>query len=861
MYTRQYKDFRGVDFSSARAECAPTRFNDLVNMWRDYHSEQGAAVETAPGFRALFGVEGEVHSMHYLPGSGEKNKDGDEILCYYVIHAGEKLYVVEETEEKTEEETVKKYTPRTVLGERSDKRSQTVLFHNRLYFVDGQEYVCVDGNTVTRPSDGAYTPTTYLDGVPYEQKNMLTDRFWEIYTKPSYEGKHDGVEGYSFYSFHEILASFKDGTNSIDVVVRTAYGSEYGDIPPFVSQKSDPKYIHESAFGQRVSFKETAEDIDKPVYFSKNIVTGVAFDEENSTSKLFLYDSESKLFLGYLVEDGAFYEIRSNYGIRFVPEFVNNDQYGNKIDRIDTVFFGSSFKCVYEDPDTNQPSLVSHTFNKEDEVQLASNSEPNTYGSVGELQSVLTGNPDFPKGYSAAEAINGCTLITEFDGRVFLSGNPRLPNSVFYSQRDLTGYNNPFYIGCYNYLNDGTGKTPITAMITTPTQLIVLKDDVAQGAAIYYHYAQDNPSQDKVTADLQPRIYPRENGVPGVGCLGMACNFLDDPVFLSPKGLEAIGKSQVNLERTVTHRSSLVDARLCNEDLRRAVYAEWDGYLCILVPGGRMYLADSRQISEVSGSAQYEWYYLDDIGVYDGQKNRYHYVTGSTIETIGGKQVGHKPSGLYERTYVPDDATVQTTVVEGDTVGYVIEGEYAYIVESDGEQTGGTFKEATALLAVDGMLLFGCADGTVCMMNTDMRDDRGFISQDAYTHNGRGYESFCCLCSDTCGVENATKSTVSGSFVVKCKAFPETGVSVSVRTNEIEWEDVDRIVVGRVDLSRMSFLSFTFNTMRENTALVREKEKRWVEKQVAFHDHCYMSPFGLLSATYDYKIAGKVRMR
>ena len=398
-------------------------------------------------------------------------------------------------------------------------------------------------------------------------------------------------------------------------------------------------------------------------------------------------------------------------------------------------------------------------------------------------------------------------------------------------------------------------------MITTPTQLIVLKDDVAQGAAIYYHYAQDNPSEDKVTADLQPRVYGRENGVPGVGCLGMACNFLDDPVFLSPKGLEAIGKSQVNLERTVTHRSSLVDARLCNENLRRAVYAEWDGYLCVLVPGGKMYLADSRQISEVSGSAQYEWYYLDDIGVYAGQKDRYHYVTGSTLETIGNLQVGHKPSGLYERNYVPDDAEVLTEGEGENTVGYVIEGEYAYIVESDGEQTGGEFKEATALLAVDGMLLFGCADGTVCMMNTDMRDERGFISQDAYTHNGRGYESYCFLCSDTCGVENATKSTVSGSFVVKCKAFPETGVSVSVRTNEIEWEDVDRIVVGRVDLSRLSFLGFTFNTMRENTALVREKEKRWVEKQVGFHDYCYMSPFGLLSATYDYKIAGKVRMR
>lgn len=825
MYTRQYKDFRGVDFSSARAECAPTRFNDLVNMWRDYHSEQGAAVETAPGFRALFGVEGEVHSLHYIPGSGELDENKNEILCYYVIHAGETLYVVEETEE----EAVKKYKTRTVLGDRSDKRSQTVLFHNRLYFVDGKKYICVDGDRVIYHTSGGYVPITFLDGVPYEQKNLLTDSFKEKYTAPSYEEEREGEASVLHYTLHEQAISlyYFDGLKHEVYLFR---GGKNHLLYPFAGEDGSS---HLWGDGE-LSITAT----DKEAELTMRVVVGdINFPEEKTVSlgKATRIDEDD--------EERRYSYGGKDYGFTFVLE-------GNKIKAIEEIFFEKGSTCVH-----------GFLLNEDAEIEINGTSAPSTFRSAGDLQDVLTGNPDFPEGYTAQEAIDGCTLITEFDGRIFLSGNPRLPNSVFYSQRDLTGYNNPFYIGCYNYLNDGTGKTPITAMITTPTQLIVLKDDVAQGAAIYYHYAQDNPSQDKVTADLQPRIYPRENGVPGVGCLGMACNFLDDPVFLSPKGLEAIGKSQVNLERTVTHRSSLVDARLCNEDLRRAVYAEWDGYLCILVPKGRMYLADSRQISEVSGSAQYEWYYLDDIGVYEDQKNRYHYVTGSNITEIGGKQVGHKPSGLYERTYVPDDADVQTTDVEGDTVGYVIEGGYAYIVESDGEQTGGTFKEATALLAVDGMLLFGCADGTVCMMNTDMRDERGFISQDAYTHNGRGYESYCVLCSDTCGVENATKSTVSGSFVVKCKAFPETGVSVAVRTNEIEWEDVDRIVVGRVDLSRMSFLSFTFNTMRENTALVREKEKRWVEKQVAFHDHCYMSPFGLLSATYDYKIAGKVRMR
>ena len=831
MYTRQYKDFRGVDFSSARAECAPTRFNDLKNMWRDYHSEQGAAVETAPGFRALFNVPGEVHSLHYLPSTDEgKGK--------YIVHAGTSLFTA--STDGAEQTPIGK--------DLNDSRSQSALFYNSLYLVDGKKYCRVSDGVLEAGAEKAYVPTTFLDGEPYEQKNLLTDRFWEIYTKPSYEER-----GTYYYSFHEILRSFDN--NTIETIFILADGSTVTNIYPFITKTPDA-----DGWDYGIEFSSSVLP-DTPVDYSVGVKVGTAVRERDGASSLFFYyeTDAQKHFLGFIDEVGdGYYSHIGNYGIRFTIAAKDGAIEGGTVGIIDSIFFGDGQKVRFYVSEDTAP--FTFDYSEDLEVQLASWSRPSTFVTVGDVKP-LTGNEDFPEGYSTQDAINKCTLITEFDGRLFLSGNPDLPNSVFYTQRDLTGYNNPFYIGCYNYLNDGTGKTPITAMITTPTQLIVLKDDVAQGAAIYYHYAQDNPSQDKVTADLQPRIYPRENGVPGVGCLGMACNFLDDPVFLSPKGLEAIGKSQVNLERTVTHRSSLVDARLCNENLRRAVYAEWDGYLCILVPGGRMYLADSRQISEVSGSAQYEWYYLDDIGVYAGQKNRYHYVTGSTLETIDGLQVGHKPSGLYERNYVPDDATVLTEGEGENTVGYVIEGEYAYIVESDGEQTGGVFKEATALLAVDGMLLFGCADGTVCMMNTDMRDERGFISQDAYKHNGRGYESYCCLCSDTCGVENATKSTVSGSFVVKCKAFPETGVSVSVRTNEIEWEDVDRIVVGRVDLSRMSFLGFTFNTMRENTALVREKEKRWVEKQVAFHDYCYMSPFGLLSATYDYKIAGKVRMR
>ena len=512
-------------------------------------------------------------------------------------------------------------------------------------------------------------------------------------------------------------------------------------------------------------------------------------------------------------------------------------------------------------------------------LEIHGTAESGKFAKIEDFQDVLSGSKDF-SGFTdtTKDAINGCTLITEFDGRVFLSGNPKLPNTVFYTQRDaVTGQNNLFYIGCYNYLNDGTGRTPITAMMTTPTQLIVLKDHVAQGASIYYHYGADNPAESKVTRDLQPRIYPRENGVPGVGCLGLACNFLDDPVFLSPNGLEAIGKSQVNLERTLTHRSSYVDARLLNEDLRGAVAAEWEGYLALLVPGGKLYLADGRQRYEHSlGGYQYEWYYWDGIGVYSAQKDRYHYLTqapeGVTVpEWIDDRRSAYKTI----RDYVDDDITpdeVKLTYNDPEKGEIELTGHYvvgaddtgstvAYLVDTDGEKTGGSFQEATALLAVDGCLLFGCKDGSVCVFNTDKRGEDHYIPPEDYTRCGRRYTARCVTISDTCGRTNLVKSTIRNSLVLKTKAFPYAKVDVKVRTDVDPWEPCDTVYAGVADLDYMDFGAFSFNTYDESVAVVRERKKRWLEKQLCFEAECYESPFGIISATFDFKVAGKVKMR
>ena len=53
VYNKYYGDFRGVDFSSDHTQVIEQRLAYSVNMYKDYLSGQGGAIETIPGFREL----------------------------------------------------------------------------------------------------------------------------------------------------------------------------------------------------------------------------------------------------------------------------------------------------------------------------------------------------------------------------------------------------------------------------------------------------------------------------------------------------------------------------------------------------------------------------------------------------------------------------------------------------------------------------------------------------------------------------------------------------------------------------------------------------------------------------------------
>ena len=196
-----------------------------------------------------------------------------------------------------------------------------------------------------------------------------------------------------------------------------------------------------------------------------------------------------------------------------------------------------------------------------------------------------------------ANRIKNCTITQVFDNRVFYTGNPSYPNTLFHCELD-----NPSYVSDLSYYQDGTSESRIKSMTVGNNILWVFKEPNQENATIFYHIPN--------TSNEYGRIYPSKQGNVSIGCYSTAINFNDDIVFLSKYGLEGI-TGDIDQEQLLSHRSSLVDNKLVNlSNFSDAQMTEWSGYLMILVDNN-IFLADSRQKYQGINGIEYEWYYWD----------------------------------------------------------------------------------------------------------------------------------------------------------------------------------------------------------------------------------------------------------
>ncbi|MCD8309489.1 MAG: hypothetical protein LUD19_06515 [Clostridia bacterium] len=874
VYNRYYGSFRGVDFSSDHTQVADSRLAYCVNMYRDYQSGQGQALETIAGFRRRVKLPEESTVFNVFDYSF-KDSSG-ETVQRVIIHCGKNLYLwknypnsldVEQTEtyqvpdpssttngvntfeqelsenvasvvsviasngadiveiSYNESTHILTYSSSGITSDNSitvtylegsvsdddilfsgmnEAKSTAFIINNRLYIIDGKNYLVYDGETVVSVLANAYVPTTYI--------NIITS-----------------------------------GVNA-DI------GTEY-------EQRNilTPQFKHTFiADGETTTFYMNENELDSidEVTVYGDVVTNYTTDLTNGTITFTTAPSAP--------EDAGYSEMYAGIEVTASKTY--------------TSISGTSMS---------------------DEVKTLLNE-----GSI----STITDEMD-----DISKIITGCTIAAIYDDRVFLSGNPDYPNHLFWCSRNSTGYVDPSYFGVLNCQQDGVGISPITGMIIVSDTLMVLKSDTQQEAMVYFHSASSTG------IDLLPKLYPSSPGLGGLGCLGACVNFLDDPIFISRLGVEAMGQLSVRLERATEHRSSLIDAKLVNTDLSSAVVAEWNGYLLVLVDGN-MYMADSRQIyTHDTGVNQYEWYYIEGVGIYKNQYLEYKYASSLPDELVGttvkyctacGKGANKCTCGTEDNfidipllcadevydsltsetsdltgevANAPDDDGNETTEVFEETVNAMIDGETypcdvfftvhtlydketeevtgyeALYCKKEGNYTGGVFNKAAFVRSLDENIVFGTGNGNVCSFNFDKREDDGTIAARYYSFDGRTINCGCATKMDCCSIPHLTKKTIKKSTVIKTKTFTNSSAKVKVRTNRKPYKQITRISSSTFAFDNVDFEDFTFSTEDQSLFAVKEKEKKWVEKQYYIYSDEYQKPFALYYISYRYQVIGRYK--
>ena len=215
------------------------------------------------------------------------------------------------------------------------------------------------------------------------------------------------------------------------------------------------------------------------------------------------------------------------------------------------------------------------------------------------------------------EKIFNSTLLQVFDNRVFVSGNPDYPNTVWHCS-----LNDPTYFSDLDYYREGVDDAAVKGLVAGNNALWVFREPSDANTTVFYH----SPTIDSEYG----KIYPSQHSSVTMGCIGKAVNFNDDIIFFSERGMEGIS-GDITTEQAIAHRSSLVDRKMIAEgDYTKMVLAEWEGYLLVFIWNEKkkvtqVYLADSRTAFTYENHLEYDWFYWEldkKIGyakVYDGK--------------------------------------------------------------------------------------------------------------------------------------------------------------------------------------------------------------------------------------------------
>lgn len=614
---RVYTDLKGVDFSSIPSRVASYRSPDAKNVYKDYLSELGQAIETRPGIMLLGNI---AITLENLLANWDFSDGTDNWTAFNLSDFDVTDCIASGTA------TAQNAYMKQALGSYTQYKGHKIYCRLKAKSTSSSvRAICDDGASETYCSHCGNADFknlslihTVSDTASYLELRLQDDRAeaWDdIYLDQAV--------------MIDLTACFGKGNEPdpaamdawVDMMLRTNDNNIYG----IHVLNSESALIH---CGERLyiwnEFPKAITEADDITYTSfimnkkpSSSFTYRTYDNTSNTYKLKLYVLDGDNYLEYDGEKVSAVEGyipttsigaspdgsgRTAYqGVNYISDYRKNtfSADGTATYCLDTTLIDSADDVTVKVFNSSANQWDTKELTTDYTVSTANGTITFTEGNIPQAPStpgsinVEIAYKKHVSGY--AEHILGCTLCKVFDNRVFLSGNDDYKSVLFHSELD-----NPTYFSDENWYFDGADNTAIKSIVSASDKMVCIKEDSGEGVKVYYHTV----SYDSVYGS----IYPVSETEIHLGACGEGINFRDTIVYLSKQGLESIYTTSQLL-----HKSSLADTKLINEaDLNKAKLSVWNNYLCILVDG-KIYLADSRQQTD---NNEYEWYYWDNIGIW-----------------------------------------------------------------------------------------------------------------------------------------------------------------------------------------------------------------------------------------------------
>lgn len=158
LITRNYTNFKGVDFSSRKDEVSIYRSPDALNVWKNYKNTKGMCIETRPDIKLISEFDNTIYGIFFYTIYQD---------THMIVHCGTKLYDVYNDEKKVIYEGL------------NPRRSSSFVYSNIFFFKDGINYLEYDGETCKKVV--GYIPTTSIGrsplggGTTHEDVNLLSE--------------------------------------------------------------------------------------------------------------------------------------------------------------------------------------------------------------------------------------------------------------------------------------------------------------------------------------------------------------------------------------------------------------------------------------------------------------------------------------------------------------------------------------------------------------------------------------------------------------------------------------------------------------------------------------------------------------